>query len=122
LIFTGHRVGQIRVIFSIPPKVQAMLFPSNIVPEKHLAYIEWFTKFSERPETHHQMYKICRSMKQGDRVASIIPLSLIRCSIHLFPKFGSIVPRNWSSSNVLELCSTFFVNPYTDRYTFVTAY
>ena len=51
----------------------------------------------------------------GDRLASIIPVKNIARSVHLFSKFGSVASCTWTSSNVLELCSTFYVNPYSDR-------
>ena len=114
-----YRIGQIHVIFSLPPKVQAALFPSNITPYQYLAYIDWFTKFPENPDPYHNMYKISHLLKCGERVASIVPLSRILCSIHLFPKFGAVAPRNWSSSNVLELCKTFYVNPYAYIFSFL---
>jgi hypothetical protein len=120
IITTDYRVGQIRVIFSLPSRVQNALFPPNVMPYKHLAYIDWFTKFPENPDSHHLMYKIFPLLRQSERIASIVPLSRILCSIHLFPKFGPIASRDWSSSNVLELCKTFFVNPYSERYVFLT--
>ena len=103
----GYRVGQIRVVFSLP-RAEAQ------VPSEHLAYVEWFTKFTF-PENDHGMHKLKRSMEGGEHVASIIPVSSIRCSVHLFPKFGQVVPEDWTSDNVLEKCSTFYLNPFTNR-------
>jgi hypothetical protein len=118
----GYCVAQVRVIFSIPRQVVASVFPAGIEPEQHLAYVEWFKPFSHAPESNHIMYQVSRHMAHGDRIASIIPISSIRCSVHLFPKFGQLAPRFWTSSNVLEECSTFFVNPFADRYTYNTVY
>lgn len=84
-------------------------------PSERLAYIEWFSKFSS-PDPDHQMFKINRSLEGGGRVASIVPISTIRRSVHLFPKFGQQVPDGWTSGNVLEKCSTFYLNPFTDRH------
>ncbi|KAJ7580306.1 hypothetical protein C8J56DRAFT_718911, partial [Mycena floridula] len=54
-----------------------------------LAYIEWFTPFSQGPVADHLMYKISRSPALGGgRLSSIIPIANIRCSVHLLPKFG----------------------------------
>ncbi|KAJ7685870.1 hypothetical protein B0H17DRAFT_834956, partial [Mycena rosella] len=64
-----------------------------------LAYIEWFSPFT-RPEPDHLMYKVKRSMKDGERLGGIIPVQNIRRSIHLLPKFGPITPPHWKSSNV----------------------
>lgn len=100
-------MGQIRVVFSLPAgKAQA--------PSERLAYVEWFSKFT-LPEANHGMHKLKRSMQDGHRIASVIPVSSIRRSTHLFPKFGPVVPEEWTSDNVLEKCSTFYLNPFVDR-------
>lgn len=65
------------------------------------------------------MYKISRSYRdtvQGFREASIIPISTIKRSLHLYPLFGPVAPREWTSDNVLEECDTFYVNPFSDNY------
>lgn len=107
-VFEGYRVGQVRVIFALPDSVDG-------IPSEHLAYIEWFSKFTT-PDDHHGMFKVNRSLEGGERVASIVPVSMIRRSAHLFPKFGPAVPEGWSADNVLEKCTTFYLNPFTDRH------
>ncbi|KAJ7437654.1 hypothetical protein B0H11DRAFT_1753435, partial [Mycena galericulata] len=88
-----------------------------------LVYVEWFTAFKRQPEPHHLMYKISRAEnRDGDCMTSIIPIDNIRRSVPLFPKFGRVAPREWSSSNVLDKCSTFFVSCFTDRHSYVTIY
>ena len=67
------------------------------------------------------MYKVTRLLKDGKRVASIIPVSTIYRSVHLVPKFGDLdATDEWTSSNVLDECSTFYVNSFTDRHTYIT--
>ncbi|TFK60873.1 hypothetical protein BDN72DRAFT_494495 [Pluteus cervinus] len=68
------------------------------------------------PEPNHGLYKISRSTNPGgiSRLVSIVPVDILVRSVHLFPSFGAIVPASRTSSNVLEECTTFFVNPFTD--------
>ncbi|KAI0062770.1 hypothetical protein BV25DRAFT_1772889, partial [Artomyces pyxidatus] len=65
-----------------------------------LAYIEWFSPFAAAPERDHLMYKITRSMRNGRRMAAVIPVSSIERSVQLFPRFGACAPREWTSFNV----------------------
>lgn len=119
-IITGYCVAQVKVIFSIPPKVAAQLFSSNQPLPQYLAYVEWFTRFEDNPRANHMLYRIKRTLRDNQRVASIIPLDSIRRSVHLFPAFGSAAPREWSSSNVLDECSVFFLNTFSDRHSYHT--
>jgi hypothetical protein len=59
-------------------------------------------------------------MQGGHRRATIIPVDTILCSVHLIPRFGPVTPSEWSSSTVLEQCNTFFINPFTDLYNYLT--
>ncbi|KAG1874431.1 hypothetical protein F4604DRAFT_1880886 [Suillus subluteus] len=116
----GYRVAQVRVVFTLTSKAMDLLFPAGPVkPPAHLAYVEWFTPF-QQPESHHGLYKISCLMRHGEHLASIIDVSDIRRSVHLFPNFGAVVPREWTSSTVLELCSSFFVNSFSDRHAYLT--
>ncbi|KAG1788502.1 hypothetical protein EV424DRAFT_1523282 [Suillus variegatus] len=116
----GYHVAQVRVIFTLTSQATNLLFAAGPVkPPTHLAYVEWFTPF-QQPESHHGLYKICRLMRHGERLASIIDVLDIRRSVHLFPNFGAVVPREWTSSTVLELCPSFFVNSFSDRHAYLT--
>ena len=68
------------------------------------------------------MYKVSRSLQNGVRHASVVQVKRIVRSVMLIPQFGPVVPREWTSSNVLETCNEFYVNPYVDEHTFRTIY
>ena len=50
---------------------------------------------------------------------SIIPISLILSSIQLFPKFGLQAPVSWLSNHVFEKATSFYVNPFSDRFSYL---
>jgi hypothetical protein len=108
------------VVFSLPEKAIAELFPPGMVVHQHLAYIEWFSAIPRVPDPNHLLYKIKRSINDGIRSASIIPVANIRRSAHLFPDFGHVAPHDWTSPTVLDSCGTFFVNSTSDRHMYVT--
>ncbi|KAI0649799.1 hypothetical protein C8Q79DRAFT_902444 [Trametes meyenii] len=118
----GFRVAQVRLIFKIPARKIAGLFPrlpSSSHPEGHLAYIEWFTPASQAPHQDHGLYRFTRLIRRGERLASIIPIEHIERTCHLFPLFGPVAPRDWSSDNVLERCESFLLNAFADRYMYM---
>ncbi|KAI0632388.1 hypothetical protein C8Q77DRAFT_1197709 [Trametes polyzona] len=122
---TDTRVVQVRVVFTLPDPSLDRLFPTlspEQRPPRHLAYVEWFSKFTANPDRHSKMYKVTRSVQNGQRVASIIPVRLIERSIHLTPKWPGEVPRHWTSESVLEECSSFYVNPFKDGHTYFNVY
>ncbi|KII92122.1 hypothetical protein PLICRDRAFT_103181 [Plicaturopsis crispa FD-325 SS-3] len=120
----GYRVMQVRAVFSLSKAALDRMFPdpSEPRPPKHLAYVEWFTPFSVNPEPHYGMYKVKRVVRDGQRIASIIPVSRIRRSVHLFPKWGPVAPREWKSSSVLDDAPAFLVNCWLDRHSYITLY
>ena len=121
--YSGHRIAQVRLVFQIPKKVVDEVFTSSFTssdmpPPTHLAYVEWFS--SAAPDPKHRMLRVSRSLQtDGTRSASIIPLDSIICSVHLIPRFGPVIPQGWSCFTVLEQCQTFYLNPFTDRDTFL---
>ncbi|KAI0331458.1 hypothetical protein GY45DRAFT_1248627 [Cubamyces sp. BRFM 1775] len=116
---TGYRAAQVRIIFKLPKKAEDRLFSPSRGSPGHLALVEWFSPFTQ-PHPAHGMYKVTRSMIGQDRLVSVVQVSEIRRSCHLLPDFGVVAPRDWSSSNVLERCRTFWVNPFSDRHMYMT--
>lgn len=118
----GHCVGRVRCIFTLPPESLTHWFSRGRVPPKYLAYVEWFTPFPTSPDRNHLLYKISKLRVHGEQQVSIVPVQLIRQSVHLFPKFGPVAREDWKSTNVLDLCQTFFTNPFSDRFPYSNLY
>ncbi|KAG2008939.1 spindle assembly checkpoint protein SLDB [Coprinopsis cinerea AmutBmut pab1-1] len=97
----GYRVGRVRVIFSLPVKAQERLFNSEVQCPELLAYVEWYTPIPAAPDHNTLLYKISTMEEEGGHICSIIPLSDIRRSVHLYPKFGPSAPVEWTSSTLL---------------------
>ena len=117
----GYRAAQVKVIFTLTKTARQALFPSTIRCPEYLAYVEWFKPFKPQPQPRHLFYEVSRASYQGHRVASIIPLSNIRRSLHLLSKFGQhLVDRDYQSSTILEDYDTFYVNCFSDRHAFHT--
>ncbi|KAI0056689.1 hypothetical protein BV25DRAFT_1813639 [Artomyces pyxidatus] len=118
----GYRVAQVRLVFALSEKASRATFPDQENVPDHFAYIEWFSRFPRNPEPNHLMYRVSRSVVDDTRVTAIIPVTDLSRSVHLIPQFGPECDREWTSSNVLELCDTFFVNSFTERGTYITVY
>ncbi|KAJ3846903.1 hypothetical protein EV368DRAFT_76920 [Lentinula lateritia] len=87
------QVGRIRVMFSLPQKMLYKLFPPNMTPPAHLAYVEWFSKFPRHPDPHMRMNRLKKQIgRDGVISASVVPIETIQKSINLYPKWGGSVP------------------------------
>jgi len=62
------------------------------------------------------MYKVSRSVQNGQQNMAIIPVELIISSIHLLPQFVPTGSQEWNAFTALERCHTFYINPFTDAY------
>ncbi|KAH9015234.1 hypothetical protein EDB85DRAFT_2076369 [Lactarius pseudohatsudake] len=120
VIVRGHhrgrlQIAQVCVVFQIPEGSIPVLFPSlTTVLPTHLAYVEWFSPIPATPDANHSLYRVSRLTRNGRRDASIIPVDSIFSSVHLFPRFGQ-QSREWNTFSVLELCQSFYINPFSDR-------
>ena len=121
----GDCVGRVRCVFTLPQESLTHWFShlaGGRVPPKYLAYVEWFTPFPISPDRNHLLYKISKLQVHGEQQVSIVPVQLIRQSVHLFPRFGAVAPDEWKSTNVLDLCQIFFTNPFSDRFPYSNLY
>ncbi|KAF8326774.1 hypothetical protein F5887DRAFT_899535 [Amanita rubescens] len=113
------RVAQIRAVFSISRTAMNLLFPQSIYVPEIFAYVEWFSPFRPVPEANHKLFKVVRSLtRNNNRLTSIIPVNNIVQSIHLFPLVAGSISRAWNSQTVLEECSSFLVNSFSDIRTY----
>ncbi len=116
----GLRIAQVRVVFQLPSKVIPMIFRPSTTPPTHLAYVEWFSPIPLNPEANSLLYKVSRLTRNGWRKASIIPIDSILSSVHLIPRFATKQnTADWNTFSVIELCHTFYVNPFSDRDTYL---
>ncbi|KAI1785623.1 hypothetical protein LXA43DRAFT_1114924, partial [Ganoderma leucocontextum] len=121
----GMRIAQVRVVFTIPDRYLDKLFPGMAPadrPPRHLAYVEWFTKFNATPDRDSKLHKVTWAKQNGARIASVIPVSALQRSVHLIPKWGGPVPSHWTSENILDECKTFYMNSFKDSHTYFNLY
>lgn len=121
LLLLDHEVAQLRVIFRIPIKYLRGLFKGKHPIPRYLVYIERFEPFNLRVQKGaHGLYQVKRSVgNDGAHLASIVPLGHIQRSVHLFPAFGQKPPGQlWTRANVLDLCTTFYLNSFSDRHAY----
>lgn len=107
-------------MFSLPKDSLKILFPVNVEVPKHLAYVEWFTRFPSRVDENSRMYHIRREVNTDNTLlVSVLPVSLIQGSVHLYPKWGRTVPAEWTGENVLDRARGFLLSNYRNQRTFI---
>lgn len=97
----------------------------EVWPKEPLVYVEWYSQFKSLKEMKkHGMYMVKKGSpdKDGIPFGSIIPLSNIRQSCQLIPKFSltGSGEASWKSSNVLDKASTFYINNWLHMYSYQT--
>ena len=70
------------------------------------------------PEARTGMHLIKRSTRHSRRNAAIVPVDRLVRGCHLMGKCGAKIDRSWTTDNVLDLASHFYINPYRDVDTF----
>jgi len=128
----GTRVGRVRVIFTLPDEVHSITgarpAPSNW-PKEPLVYIEWYSRLEKSANPRNgMMYRIKKiplkssatSMDKDKVQGTILRLSCIRQSCMLFPTFPSSVPAHWTTDNILDSASSFYINNWLSKYSYQT--
>lgn len=85
-------------------------------------YVEWFSNFARAPDSHYHMSKVTAPLTEREKITSVIPLALLERSAHLHPKWGGPVPVHWTSENVMDECTTFYLNQYKNLHDFYNLY
>ena len=96
----------------------------DVIAPGHLAYVEWYTAFTQ-PDPVHGLYRVSWSRDTHRALrASIVEVRHFRRSCHLLPIAPSsgMVPREWTSSSVLDQCEHFWVNRYSDIHMYMTMF
>ncbi|KAF9037189.1 hypothetical protein BJ165DRAFT_1353838 [Panaeolus papilionaceus] len=114
-------IAQVRCVFGLPERGRNILLGQDF-PFRHLAYVEWFTPLRRATvDPNTQLYRVRRlTNNKGERNASVIPVELIKSSVHLYAKFGPQAPVAWTSSNVLDEAEVFYVSVFSDRFMYAT--
>ena len=109
--------------------------PSEWADVGPLAYVEWFSKLPQAADPIHMMYEVRKMPLRADGTppGEIVPLSMIRQSCQLIPKFPRPtnsdmdssynllpVPLDWNSHNVLDKANRFLLNNWATKYSYQT--
>lgn len=125
LLLVGTRISRVRILFHLPSEIKVMgshkiRSPAHW-PKATLAYIEWYTApvLTPADQKVHNMASIQKApLKDGAPPWSIIPLTNIRQSCMLFPKFRDLKVGELSSLTTLDHCNSFLVNNWVSVYTY----
>jgi hypothetical protein len=95
------------------------------LPKQPFAYVEWYSKLEPAADKNHLLYQVsnlpCHT--DGTIPGAIIPLTDIRQSCQLIPKFttgGSLQEKIWKSETVLDQARVFYVNNWSGLYAYQT--
>ncbi|KAH9911069.1 uncharacterized protein B0H18DRAFT_893607, partial [Fomitopsis serialis] len=133
----GTRVGRLRVIFQLPKTIRDpttnldMEAPEEWAQEGPLAYVEWYGKLGSTANPVHMMYDVNKLPlpSNGKPQGDVVPLSSIRQSCQLIPRFPGpsssdslkrSVPDDWKSDTVLDCASKFVLNNWSSKYAYQT--
>ncbi|EPT04074.1 hypothetical protein FOMPIDRAFT_1114975 [Fomitopsis schrenkii] len=130
----GTRIGRLKVIFKLPDTIyeqgslNEMHAPEEWATQGPLAYVEWYANLPVAADPVHMMYEVRKLPPRADGTPTgeIIPLSMIRQSCQLIPRFPKpkagrttpSVPTDWASDNVLDKAQKFLLNNWATKYAY----
>ena len=105
-ISPGLRVAQVHVLFNLPPQFSIISSP--------LAYVEWFTPLGI-PDQITGMHVVRRSTRRREANSEVVTVDRLIRGCHLIGKAGRVMDRAWTTENVLQKATNFWVNNYISR-------
>ncbi|KAG8697719.1 hypothetical protein FRC09_007683 [Ceratobasidium sp. 395] len=110
-----YRAARVRAIFTPPSNTH------HLLPEKHLAYIEFFTPFSRTNNTPHGLHTTSTALHpNGRRQVAVVPISHIHMTCHIAPRFERLDAnlRLGRRTDLLAVARHFFYNHYSSHYNY----
>ncbi|KAG8724983.1 hypothetical protein FRC09_011011 [Ceratobasidium sp. 395] len=105
-----YRPARVRAIFELPARLRHIY-------NGRLAFVELFYATCHRPLGPTGLFTTSRTMSQGVRLCAVIPLSDIRMTCHLVPRYNLFALRGLTLySDVLRLCDKFFLNIFVSYF------
>ena len=104
--------------------------PEEWATQGPLAYVEWYANLPASADPVHMMYEVRKLALRADGTPAgeIIPLSMIRQSCQLIPRFPkpkkeritTTIPTDWTSESVLDRAQNFLLNNWATKYAYQT--
>lgn len=117
ITFVDYYAARVRAIFRLPEIFRDL-------PTEPLIYIKPFRPFSTSSPNPHQLFTTSPEFDAGrHRVAQVVPVSRVRMTCHLVPKFAeeALASRAFRLSSTTDLLSTatvFYLSRHSSYYFF----
>ncbi|KAG8773231.1 hypothetical protein FRC12_002651 [Ceratobasidium sp. 428] len=106
--------GRIRAIFELPDHL------TKFCSDK-LVYVEHFLPFPDQPSQNAHLYMTSHAIRNRRRYASVMPLSRVRLTCHLSPRYH-LFDRNYRisrSTDLLTAHDAFYLNRHASYWLFI---
>ncbi|QRV95530.1 helix loop helix DNA-binding domain protein [Ceratobasidium sp. AG-Ba] len=109
----GLEAGRVRAIFSLADHHKSL-------SSEKLVYLERFRPFPHNPSPLTSLYTTQHALQGGRRSAIVVPLSQLRMTCHLAPRYHLLDPNTpvSSTTNLLTLHQHFSLNKYASAWLF----